>query len=100
LPSRRTRSRRPAAVWTTVKRSTTWPLASTTATAWSSRAQSTPGRPVARPGGRKDVLRRMLHVSLLAADPSGEAPYWLRILLDSVRMFGKGSEKPGASGAG
>jgi hypothetical protein len=32
------------------------------------------GRAVARPGGRKDVLRRMLHVSLLAASPSGEAP--------------------------
>src|SRR5215467_2828372 len=34
------------------------------------------GRPVARPGCGKDVLRRILHVSLLAASPSGEAPYW------------------------
>src|SRR5207247_205196 len=37
------------------------------------------GRPVTRPGGRKGVLRRMLHVSLLAAGSSGEAPYsWCR----------------------
>jgi len=31
--------------------------------------------PVTRPGGRKGGLRRMLHISLLAAGPSGEAPY-------------------------
>lgn len=37
------------------------------------------GRPVARPDVRKGVLRRRLHVSLLAARPSGEAPYsWSR----------------------
>src|SRR5579875_3172711 len=34
---------------------------------------------VAEPGGRKGVLRRMLHISLLAAGPSGEAPdSWCR----------------------
>ena len=33
------------------------------------------GRPVVLSNGRKGVLRRMLHVSLLAAGPSGEAPY-------------------------
>ena len=31
-------------------------------------------RPVARPRGRKGVVRRMLHISLLAASSSGEAP--------------------------
>src|SRR5262249_8103621 len=30
---------------------------------------------VARPGHAKGVLRRMLHISLLAARPSGEAPF-------------------------
>jgi len=33
------------------------------------------GGPVARPGCRKGGLRRMLHISLLAASPSGEAPF-------------------------